>query len=196
MYSLLHIYHQATLLCFHKWLLLTRLPDSARVSSISSQYPTWCRSTLESCGHDLNHAFLYPSCSTIQEKVTSNRPDDRFSLEVLMPRVRCQPQLWIRRQFFSTQSIRWRYQTERVKWWTQPDQTQQRALSPTHRRKSCKEDRKDPLLDYPDILWSPRPMRLSSFSCAPPPFVNLGTRFLLRGEGCNTPCYGNSNQGH
>jgi hypothetical protein len=99
---IIHFYHQATLLCFRKWLLLTRLPDSARVSLISSQYPTWCQSTLEPCGHDLNHVFLYPSCSTIQEKVTSNRADDRFSLEVLTPRVRCQPQLWIWRQFFST----------------------------------------------------------------------------------------------
>jgi hypothetical protein len=25
---------------------------------------------------------------------------------------------------------------------------------------------------------------------APPSFVNLGTRFLLKGEGCNTLCYG------
>jgi hypothetical protein len=30
----------------------------------------------------------------------------------------------------------------------------------------------------------------ASFSCASPPFVNLRTRFHLRGEGCNTPCYG------
>jgi hypothetical protein len=30
-------------------------------------------------------------------------------------------------------------------------------------------------------------------SSAPPPllpFINLRTRFLLRGEGCHTPCYG------
>jgi hypothetical protein len=26
-------------------------------------------------------------------------------------------------------------------------------------------------------------------SCAPPSFINLGTRFLLREEGCNIPCY-------
>jgi hypothetical protein len=31
-------------------------------------------------------------------------------------------------------------------------------------------------------------------SCAPPPFINLGTRFLLRGEGCHTPCYEKLNQ--
>jgi hypothetical protein len=30
-------------------------------------------------------------------------------------------------------------------------------------------------------------------SCAPPPFINLGTRFLLRGEGYNTMCYGSPN---
>jgi hypothetical protein len=31
-------------------------------------------------------------------------------------------------------------------------------------------------------------------SCAPPPFINLRLRFLLRGEGYNTPCYGKLNQ--
>jgi hypothetical protein len=31
-------------------------------------------------------------------------------------------------------------------------------------------------------------------SCAPPPFINLGTIFLLRGKGCNTPCYRKLNQ--
>jgi hypothetical protein len=47
-------------------------------------------------------------------------------------------------------------------------------------RKSCMGDCEDPLLDYSDILWSPRPMHPSSFSCAPPHFINLGTIFLLR----------------
>jgi hypothetical protein len=32
------------------------------------------------------------------------------------------------------------------------------------------------------ILWSPRPMHPSSFSCASPLFVNLRARFLLRGR--------------
>jgi hypothetical protein len=31
-------------------------------------------------------------------------------------------------------------------------------------------------------------------SCFPPPFINLRTRFLLRAEGYNTPCYGKLNQ--
>jgi hypothetical protein len=30
---------------------------------------------------------------------------------------------------------------------------------------------------------------LHRFLCLPPPFINLKTRFRLRGEGCNTPCY-------
>jgi hypothetical protein len=31
-------------------------------------------------------------------------------------------------------------------------------------------------------------------SCAPPPIVNLGMIFLLKGEDYNTPCYGKLNQ--
>jgi hypothetical protein len=97
---------------------------------------------------------------------------------------RCQPQHWNLRQFFSTQSIRWSCHTERVKWWTQHDRTLQWALSPMHGRKSYMGNHDDHLLDYPGILWSSRPMHHSLLSCAPPPFVNLGMRFLLWGKGC------------
>jgi hypothetical protein len=48
--------------------------------------------------------------------------------------------------------------------------------------------------NYPDILFSPQSMHPSSFlvlsfivSCTPPPLINFGTRFLLKGQGCNTP---------
>jgi hypothetical protein len=84
----------------------------------------------------------------------------------------------------------------RVKWWTQHNQALWHALSPTPERKSCMGDCEDPLLDYPDIIWSPRLMHPSSFSCAPPPFINLRTRFLLRGEGCNITYFGKPNQSH
>jgi hypothetical protein len=58
-------------------------PSRARVSLILSKYSTWCWSTFEPCHHDLAHAFLYLSCSVIQENVISNRTEDRFTLEVL-----------------------------------------------------------------------------------------------------------------
>jgi hypothetical protein len=35
------------------------------------------------CHHDLTHAFMYLSCSIIQENVILDRAEDRFSLEVL-----------------------------------------------------------------------------------------------------------------
>jgi hypothetical protein len=37
---------------------------------------------------------------------------------------------------------------------------------------------------------------LYHFLCLPPSFVNLEARFLLMGEGCNTPCYGFPNHLH
>jgi hypothetical protein len=61
----------------------TICPNRARVSMISSKYPTWCRYTFEPCRHDLTRAFMYPSCSVIQENVISDRAEDRFNLEVL-----------------------------------------------------------------------------------------------------------------
>jgi hypothetical protein len=58
LYSLLHIYDRATMLCFCMCLLITMFPISAWVSPILSHYPTECRSTFEPCHHDLTRAFM------------------------------------------------------------------------------------------------------------------------------------------
>jgi hypothetical protein len=91
----LHIFHsqpskllQSGLPSIHIVVVLqmsTIFPSSARVSLISSKYPTWCRSTFEPCRHDLICACVHPSCSVIQENVIFDRAEDRFSLEVLTP---------------------------------------------------------------------------------------------------------------
>jgi hypothetical protein len=47
-----------------------------------------------------------------------------------------------------------------------------------------------PQFHCPEILWASQPMCPSSFLVLPS-FINLRTRFLLRGEGCNTSCYKN-----
>jgi hypothetical protein len=49
-----------------------------------------------------------------------------------------------------------------------------------------------PPSNRPDILCSTWPTRLLSF-LVPPPFENLRTRFLLRGEDCDTPHHQNTN---
>jgi hypothetical protein len=64
----------------------------------------------------------------------------------------------------------------------------------SRKEKLHERSRSFPLPNYPDVFLSPRPRCPSSFLYFPPPFVNLGMRFLLRGEGCNTLYYGNSNQ--
>jgi hypothetical protein len=61
------------------------------------------------------------------------------------------------------------------------------------KKKLHERSRSFPPTNYLDILHSPRSMCPSSFLCFSPPFVNLGMRFLLRGEGCNTSYYGNPN---
>jgi hypothetical protein len=66
----------------------------------------------------------------------------------------------------------------------------QGAMSPTQGRKSSMRDREVFLL--PTVPISPilrDQCILHRFLCFPPPFVNLGMRFLLRREGCNIPCY-------
>jgi hypothetical protein len=70
------------------------------------------------------------------------------------------------------------------------------VISSMHGRKSGMDDREDLLLStvpISDILIATQSMHCSSFLV---PLLNLGTRFLLRGEGCNTPCYGVHNQLH
>jgi hypothetical protein len=57
--SLVHVYHRAIPWRFHN--LLPFYSTGARVSLISSEYPTWRRSTLKPCGHDLNRVLVYPS---------------------------------------------------------------------------------------------------------------------------------------
>jgi hypothetical protein len=113
----------------------------------------------------------------------------------------CRPWLWNLRMFFPILSIRlelldqedWvmKPKTSRVK---KHNPTRQGAMSPTHERKSCMKDREVFLLWTISISSFPHDQcALHRFLCFPPPFVNLGTRFLLSEEGCNTPCYGSPN---
>jgi hypothetical protein len=69
--SLVRVYHRAIPWRFRN--LLPFYSIGARVSLISSEYPTWRRSTLKSCGHDLNRALVYPSCPKIPEKIIFER---------------------------------------------------------------------------------------------------------------------------
>jgi hypothetical protein len=72
----------------------------------------------------------------------------------------------------------------------------QGAMSFMHGRKSCMGNR--------EVSFFQRSRYLRFFainasfivSCAPPPFVNIRTRFLLRGEDYNTPCYEILNHQH
>jgi hypothetical protein len=58
----------------------TICPTRARVSLILSKYTARCRSTSEPCLHDLTRAFMYLSCSVIQEVAIFNRAEVPFSL--------------------------------------------------------------------------------------------------------------------
>jgi hypothetical protein len=80
-HSLVHIYHRAIPWWFRN--LLHFYSIGVRVSLISSEYPTWRRSTLNPCGHDLNRVLIYPSCPNVLEKIIFECVNVWFSLEVL-----------------------------------------------------------------------------------------------------------------
>jgi hypothetical protein len=69
--SLVRAYHRAISWRFRN--LLPFYSIGAHVSLISSEYPTWHRSTLKPCGHDLNRALIYPSCPNVPEKIIFER---------------------------------------------------------------------------------------------------------------------------
>jgi hypothetical protein len=96
----------------------TTCPSRARVSLISSEYPTWCRSTLEPCCHDLTRVFMYLSCSVIQENVIFDRVEDWFSLEVLTPMGDVVLDIGIWESYFSFSSIRSSRWIKKIKEWS------------------------------------------------------------------------------
>jgi hypothetical protein len=88
------INYPTVLLGFHKCLLVTPFlcPISARVSLISSEYPTWCRYTLKPCCHDLNRAFVNLSCLVIQEKIKwRSAPQVELRGTIWFDKVLCHP---------------------------------------------------------------------------------------------------------
>jgi hypothetical protein len=79
--SLVRVYHRDIPWRFHN--LLPSYSIGARVSLILSECPTWRRSILKTCGHDLNRALVYPSCPNVPEKIIFEHANVQFSLEVL-----------------------------------------------------------------------------------------------------------------
>jgi hypothetical protein len=154
--SLVHVYHRAI-----PWWFCNLLPlysIGARVSLISREYSTWCQSTLKPCGHDLNRALVYPSCPNVPEKISFERANVRFSLDVLSPwrmspltleyeMVRFLSELSL--ELLNQEDQMMKCNTSRVarhhlRW--------QGALSSMHGRESYMENCEDPLLDYFGIL--------------------------------------------
>jgi hypothetical protein len=103
----------------------------------------------------------------------------------------CRPWLWNLRMFFPILSIQLE-SLDQEDWVMKPktsrfmkhNPTQQGTMLPMQERKSCMKDQEVFLLQT--ILISSFPhdqCALHRFLCFPPPFINLGTRFLLREGG-------------
>jgi hypothetical protein len=172
----------------------TICPIRAHVSLILSKYPTWCRFTFEPCHHDLTRAFVYPSCLVFQDNVISNRVEDRFSLEVLTPMgdVVLNVEIW--ESSFPFWAFNWVDGPRRLSNGAQHKESHEAQSNSTMMLgHSCTEGivswetDKFPSFNGSKILLLHGQGIFHCFLC--PSFVNLGMRFLLRGEGCNTPCY-------
>jgi hypothetical protein len=186
-YSFVHAYHRAISWWFHKRLPFCTI--GACVSLISSKYPTCCWSTFQSCHYDLTCDFVYLSCSIIQENIVFYSTNDRSSWEFENVIFDFKHPLELLDQ---EEQVRKR-NTSRV---MKHNLILQGTMSPMHGRKSC-------MRDWEVLLCSIVPKSsvlhgqcvLHHFIVLPP-LINLGTRFLLRGEGCNTPCHSYPNCCH
>jgi hypothetical protein len=101
-YSLVRAYHRAI-----SWWLRKHLPfclNGARVSLISSKYPTWCRSTFEPCCFELTNDFVYPSYSICLRECLLHSCQSSFGLKVTHP-WKPSASAWNLIMFFSSQSI-------------------------------------------------------------------------------------------
>jgi hypothetical protein len=158
-------------------------------------------STLHGVGPLLIHVIMSSHTTShthpiqdIQENVISTRATTCFSLEV--------PHQWKLSisvgnlvKVFCILNIWWSCWIKGFEWLNQHGQSLQSTLSPKHERNSG-------MRHWEVFLLSTVPLSFllhcqcifHRFLC--PSFVNLGTRFLLRGEGYNTPCYGFPNHLH
>jgi hypothetical protein len=147
----------------------TIFPIRARVSLILSKYPTWCQSTFESCRHDLTRAFVYPSCSTIQENIIFDRTNDRFSLKVLTPMGDVILDIGTQESSFpfgaSDRVGPRRWSNESQHKWSHEAQPDSTRCYVAHSRKEKLHERPKslPLSNYPNILFSPWSRHPSSF---------------------------------
>jgi hypothetical protein len=173
----------------------TICPIRAHVSLISSKYPTWCRSTFEPCRHDLIHAFVYPSCSIIQENIIFDRANDRFNLEVLTTMGDVILDIGTRESSFSFGAsdrvgLR-RWSNEEQHKWSHEAQPDSIRCYVAHSRKEKLHERLRslPLSNCPNIvlsLWSRHP---SSFLVLPTSHHKSRDEIFFKGEVCNTMCY-------
>jgi hypothetical protein len=131
---------------------------------------------------------MYPSCSVIQEKVISNALMIDLVWKFLPRWVRLSLTLEFEKVFFlfdlplellNQENRVIRRHTSRA---MKRNQILQGAMSPMHRRKGGMGEREVLHLTVLISSFLHDQCALYRFLCFPLPFVNLGTRFLLRGR--------------
>jgi hypothetical protein len=196
MYSLIRIYLWATSLWVPKCFPITILPYWC--FCIEQVYPVPCLVLIHSkpCRHDLTWDLVYPSWSIIQTNSVFDRVWGSFQPRSLYPGRRCP---------LSTTSLQEvildsEHLTELL---GQEDRVMKHSsilqwCHVAHSWKGKSHGRLRSLSSFQLSRYSISFLLFGQcivhrFLCSPS-YRNLRMRFLLRGEGCNTPCYGKLNQ--
>jgi hypothetical protein len=183
-------YHRSMSLWFHQCLPVTIF------ALIVLLYRQFWTSTLHGVWSFPNHVVTVShttSCNHhvlfIQENVVSDHASEYVCLEVLAPikDVSLGIGTWESSSPFraSDEAVRWRRSSNGVQrkrsHGAQSDSTRY-VVTHTEKEKPHGRPRSFPPFNGPDTLLSPRSMHPSLFLCVFPPFINLGTRFHLRGR--------------
>jgi hypothetical protein len=133
---------------------------------------------------------MYPSFSIVQENVISDRANDQFSLKVLTLIGMSSVTMEFEKVLFHSECLlellhqEGRVMKQNTRRVMKHNPILQGAMLSTHGTKSGMGNREDFLFSsvsiFHPLFLAPR--HPSSFYCVPPPFVNLGMKFLLTGR--------------
>jgi hypothetical protein len=153
-----------------------------------SKYPTWCRATFVPCCHDLTCVIVYSSCSIIQMNDVSNHVRSSLRSRSLYPGRRCP--LWtsaLKEVIFDPEHLtKLLGQEDRVMMHNKQSlEAQLDSTMVSHRPRMKRKVAwviEEPSSFQTSICPSCYVVNASFIISCAPSFVNLETRFLLRGR--------------
>jgi hypothetical protein len=148
------------------------------------------------CQYSLTRDFIRPPYSIIPENNISDHTDDWFSLKVLTPLgdVVLDIEIWESPFLFWVFArvvgpIRSSNEAQHKQSHEAQSDSIRCYVTHAHEEKLHERSRSTRPSDYPDIIFSPQSMHLSSFLVLFPSFHKSWDAISFKREGCNIPCY-------